>query len=54
MSALLPEWMMGLKRGHITDVPGLSWKDQVKAAGNGVCPQQAALAFRHLLKVAAL
>lgn len=54
MSALLPEWMMGLRPGHITAVPGLSWKDQVKAAGNGVCPQQAALAFRHLLKVSTL
>lgn len=54
MSAELPEWMMGLPPGHITAVPGLSWKDQVKAAGNGVCPQQAALAFRHLLKVSTL
>ena len=54
MSAELPEWMMGLPPGHLTAVPGLTWKDQVKAAGNGVVPQQAALAFRHLLKVSAL
>lgn len=50
----LPEWMMGLRPGHITDVPGLDWKAQLKAAGNGVCPQQAAMAYRHLLEVAAL
>jgi DNA (cytosine-5)-methyltransferase 1 len=50
----LPEWMMGLDQGHITDVPGLEWKDQLKAAGNGVVRHQAVMAFRHLLKVAAL
>jgi DNA (cytosine-5)-methyltransferase 1 len=45
--------MMGLKPGHITAVPGLARKHQLKAAGNGVVPQQAAMAYRHLLKVAA-
>lgn len=49
----LPEWMMGLPDGHITSVPGLSWKDQLKAAGNGVVTQQAVMAYRHLLEVAA-
>lgn len=50
----LPEWMMGLDQGHITAVPGLDWKAMLKAAGNGVMVQQAALAYTHLLKIAAL
>jgi len=40
---------MGLPDGWITDVPGLSRNDQLKALGNGVVPQQAALALRLLL-----
>lgn len=43
---------MGLPAGHISG-PGLTWAEQLKACGNGVVPQQAALALRHLLKVAA-
>lgn len=43
------EWMMGLDAGHVTDVPGLSRNAQLKALGNGVVPQQAALALRLLL-----
>lgn len=50
----LPEWMMGFDKGHITGVPGLSWGDMLKAAGNGVVKQQAVMAYRHLLEVAAL
>lgn len=42
-------WMMGLPAGWITDVPGLSRADQLKAAGNGVVPQQAAAALNQLL-----
>lgn len=44
------EWMMGLPAGHVAgpDV-GLTRNDQLKALGNGVVPQQAALAIRHLL-----
>lgn len=38
------EWMMGLPAGHVTAVPDLSDDDKFKAIGNGVCPQQAALA----------
>jgi DNA (cytosine-5)-methyltransferase 1 len=42
----LPEWMMGLDRGYLTDhlerVPAL------RLAGNGVMPQQAAHAVRDL------
>lgn len=43
------EWMMGLDAGHVTDIPGLSRNAQLKALGNGVVPQQAALALRLLL-----
>jgi DNA (cytosine-5)-methyltransferase 1 len=45
----LPEWMQGLPAGWITDVPGLSRNAQLKLAGNGVVPQQGALALRILL-----
>ncbi|GAO08442.1 putative modification methylase [Streptomyces lydicamycinicus] len=44
------EWMMGLRSGHVTDVPGLSRTAQLKALGNGVVPQQAAHALRSLLR----
>ena len=44
------EWMMGLPDGWVTDPAiGISRNDQLKALGNGVVPQQAALALRHLL-----
>jgi hypothetical protein len=39
----------GLPEGWVTDVPGLSRTDQLKALGNGVVPQQAALALSLLL-----
>ena len=43
------EWMMGLPAGWVTsDEIGLSRKDQLKAIGNGVCPQQATLALERL------
>ena len=41
--------MMGLPEGWVTDVPGLSRNAQLKALGNGVVPQQAAMALRLLL-----
>jgi DNA (cytosine-5)-methyltransferase 1 len=41
--------MMGLPQGWVTDVPGLSRTQQLKALGNGVVPQQAALALTLLL-----
>lgn len=44
--------MQGLPPGHVTDVPDLSRNAQLKALGNGVVPQQAALALRTLLAVA--
>ncbi|MFF6903458.1 DNA cytosine methyltransferase [Streptomyces hydrogenans] len=42
------EWLMGLAAGHVTDVPGLTRTQQLKALGNGVVPQQAEAAIRHL------
>lgn len=36
---------MGLPAGHVTDVPDLPRTAQLKALGNGVVPQQAALAL---------
>ncbi len=41
--------MQGLPEGWVTDVPGLSRNAMLKALGNGVVPQQAALALRLLL-----
>ena len=43
------EWMMGLPKGWITGVPGLSRAHQLKAIGNGVVPQQAAAALESML-----
>ena len=38
---------MGLDAGHVTDPAiGLTRSQQLKALGNGVVPQQAALALR--------
>lgn len=48
LSSKFAEWMMGLPEGWITDV-GLTRNEELKAAGNGVCPQQAELALRILL-----
>jgi DNA (cytosine-5)-methyltransferase 1 len=49
LSPEFESWMMGLPPGWITGVEGLTWGDQVKAAGNGVVPQQAAAALRDML-----
>lgn len=49
LSSAFTEWMMGLPEGWITDV-GLGRKDELKACGNGVVPQQAELALRFLLE----
>lgn len=49
LSPLFVEWLMGLPEGHVTGVPGVSRNDQLKALGNGVCPQQAAAAARAFL-----
>jgi site-specific DNA-cytosine methylase len=49
LSPAFVEFMMGLPAGWVTDVPGLSRNDQLKALGNGVVPQQAAAAVRFML-----
>lgn len=49
LSPRFVEWLMGLPDGWVTGVPGVSRNDQLKALGNGVVPQQAAAAIRHLL-----
>jgi len=48
LSSKFTEWMMGLEPGWITGL-GLSRKDELKACGNGVVPQQAKLALTILL-----
>jgi len=47
LSSLFTEWMMGLQPGWIT-ANDLHRKDEIKMAGNGVVPQQAALALEIL------
>jgi len=49
LSSEFTEWMMGLPKGWVTG-HGLSRKDELKACGNGVVPQQAELALRLLLE----
>ena len=51
MNAAFSEWMMGLPSGHVT-APGigLTRAQQLKAIGNGVCPQQASFALSSLLE----
>lgn len=50
LAALFVEWMMGLPAGWVCDVPDLSRNAQLKALGNGVVPQQAALGIMVLLE----
>jgi DNA (cytosine-5)-methyltransferase 1 len=45
----LPEWMQGLPDGWVTQVPGLSRNQKLKAIGNGVGPLQAAFGLAGLL-----
>jgi hypothetical protein len=50
LSAEFTEWMMGLPAGWVTDPElGLNRNEQLKLCGNGVVPQQAALALTRLL-----
>jgi DNA (cytosine-5)-methyltransferase 1 len=49
LSSAFTEWMMGVPEGWITDC-GLSRNDELKACGNGVVWQQAALALNILLE----
>ena len=49
LSPVFVEWMMGLPAGWVTDVPGITRNDALKALGNGVVPQQCASALRTML-----
>lgn len=49
LSARFAEWMMGLPAGWVTGTPGLKRTEQFRCIGNGVVPQQAEAAFRHLM-----
>jgi len=49
LNSRFTEWMMGLAPGWITG-HGLSRKDEIKMAGNGVVPQQAVFALSVLLE----
>lgn len=51
LNAAFAEWMMGLPSGWVTDPAiGLTRSQQLKAIGNGVCPQQAATSLTELLE----
>ncbi len=43
------EWVMGLEKGWITDIPEVSKKEALTALGNGVVPAQAAYALKLLI-----
>lgn len=49
LSARFCEWMMGLPAGWIVDVPGMSRREAIELAGNGVVPGQAAAAISSCL-----
>lgn len=49
LSPVFVEWLMGLPEGWVTDVPYLSWRQQLLCLGNGVVPAQAADALSRLL-----
>ena len=46
LSARFVEWMMMLPAGWVTDVPGVTRNQALRALGNGVVPAQAAAALR--------
>lgn len=52
LSARFVEWMMGIPDGHVTGPDlNLSRERQLRMLGNGVVPQQAALAVSSLLQI---
>lgn len=53
LSPRFTEWMMGLPPGWITDVPGITRNEALKACGNGVVPQQAHAALTFALNLLA-
>lgn len=46
LAAAFSEWLMGMPAGWVTDVPGITRNEALKACGNGVVWQQAAEALR--------
>lgn len=50
LSPRFVEWLMGLPAGWVTETD-TTRNEQLKALGNGVVPQQAAAAIRHLLGI---
>lgn len=52
LSPRFVEWMMGLPDGWVTDTD-TTRNEQLKALGNGVVPQQASAALRHMLTLRA-
>lgn len=53
LSARFVEWLMGLPDGHVTGPDlNLSREQQLRMLGNGVVPQQAALAVHTLINTA--
>jgi DNA (cytosine-5)-methyltransferase 1 len=53
LSPAFVEWLMGLPSGWVTDVPEVKRNAALKILGNGVVPQQVALALRLLLPMEA-
>ena len=49
LSAEFSSWLMGLEPGWITNTPGITRNEALKAAGNGVVPQQCEAAARRFL-----
>ena len=49
LSAGFSEWLMGLPAGWVTDVPGITRNEALRALGNGVVPQQGAAAIAEML-----
>lgn len=49
LAAPFVEWMMMLDAGHVTDVPGITRAEALRALGNGVVPAQAQAATTILL-----
>jgi DNA (cytosine-5)-methyltransferase 1 len=49
LSPAFEEWMMGIPAGHVTGVPDIPRKEQMRMLGNGVVWQQAHYAYTYLL-----
>jgi DNA (cytosine-5)-methyltransferase 1 len=52
LAAAFAEWLMGIP-GWVTGIPGLPRTAQLRVIGNGVVPQQGAMALRLLIGIAA-